>query len=144
MGTTGRFRIATERAKFNYVLSTATDGKYLYMATVPDNLTKNFVISMALEKDMALSAEWTPEGKIIKKGRSLNDLYVTGMTFEDGSLWAVSKNFNVLVRIDPKTQEIVQAWGLPADLKDVRGLVIKDGKVQILNENHLVTLAFPQ
>lgn len=144
MGTTGRFRIATERAKFNYVLSTATDGKYLYMATVPDNLTKNFVISMALEKDMALSAEWTPEGKILKKGRSLNDLYVTGMTFEDGSLWAVSKNFNVLVRIDPKAQEIVQAWGLPADLKDVRGLVIKDGKVQVLNENHLVTLAFPQ
>lgn len=144
IGEIGRSRIDTERAKLNYVASSASDGKYLYMATVPDNLKKNFVISLALEKDMKLSAEWTPEGKIIKKDRNLGDLYVTGMTFEDGSLWAVSKNFNVLVRIDPKAQEIVQAWGLPADLKDVRGLVIKEGKVQVLNENHLVTLAFPQ
>lgn len=144
IGEVGRSRIDTERAKFNYVASSASDGKYLYMTTVPDNLKKNFVISLALEKDTKLSAEWTPEGKIIKKDRNLGDLYVTGMTFEDGSLWAVSKNFNVLVRIDPKTQEIVRARGLPAALKDIRGLVIKDGKVQVLNENHLVTLAFPQ
>ena len=144
IGDIGRSRIGTERAKYNYVLSSASNGKYIFMATVPDNLKKNFVISQALEKAMKLSAEWTPEGALIKKDRSLGDLYVTGMTFAQDSLWAVSKNFNVLLQIDPKTQEIVKAWGLPADLTNVRGLVIEDGHVQVLNNNNLVTLAFPQ
>ncbi len=141
VGGFGRARIDTERAKYSYIHSSATDGKYLYTATVPDNRNKkNFVVSKALMKDWMLSAEFVPESALLKKDRTLGELYVTGMVFEDGKLYAVSKNWNVLVVIDVAAEKVTEAWGLPAELTDIRGLV-KDGDAfEVLETNRVVRL----
>lgn len=137
----GRGRIGTERAKMFYVHSSATDGKYVYMATVPDNKDKKtFVISKALQSDFVLSGEFKPTSDLLKDGRSLGELYVTGMVYEDGRLWAVSKNFNVLIAIDLATEQVVDVKALPADLTDIRGLVKSGDTFEILDGNRIVTL----
>lgn len=137
----GRGRIGTERAKMFYVHSSATDGKYVYMATVPDNKDKKtFVISKALQSDFVLSGEFKPAAEMLKDGRSLGELYVTGMVYEDGRLWAVSKNFNVLIAIDLATESVVDVKALPADLTDIRGLVKSGDTFEILDGNRIVTL----
>ena len=123
VGGLGRARIGTERAKFSYVHSSATDGKYVYLATVPDNKNKSkFVVSKAMMADWTLSAEFEPAADL-KAKRTLGELYVTGMVYEDGKLYAVSKNHNVLVVIDIAKEAVVEAWGLPSDLTDIRGLL---------------------
>lgn len=137
----GRGRIGTERAKMFYVHSSATDGKYVYTATVPDNKDKKtFVISKALQKDFVLSGEFTPAASMLKEGRTLGELYVTGMVHENGKLYAVSKNFNVLVTIDLDEEAIVDVKALPADLTDIRGLVKTGDVFEILDSNRIVTL----
>ena len=137
----GRGRIGTERAKMFYVHSSATDGKYVYMATVPDNKDKKtFVISKALQSDFVLSGEFKPTSDLLKDGRSLGELYVTGMVYEDGRLWAVSKNFNVLIAIDLASEQVVDVKALPADLTDIRGLVKSGDTFEILDGNRIVTL----
>lgn len=140
VGGLGRSRIDTERAKFSYVHASATDGRYIYTATVPDNKNKKkFVISKALQQDWTLSGEFLPAATL-KDGRTLGELYVTGMVYDDGLLWAVSKNFNVLVAIDVREEKIVRTLGLPAELKDIRGLV-KDGDTfEVIDSNRIVRL----
>lgn len=141
VGGLGRARIDTERAKMFYIHSSATDGKYVYTATVPDNKSKTtFVISKTLQKDWQLSGEFKPESKLLKKDRSLGELYVTGMVYEDGRLYAVSKNWNVLVVINIADESVEAAWGLPADLTDVRGLVKEGDRFQVIDANRVVTL----
>lgn len=141
VGGLGRARIDTERAKFSYIHSSATDGRYVFMATVPDNKNKKqFVISKALMKDWMLSGEFVPTAEMLKKDRSLGELYVTGMVYEDGKLYAVSKNWNVLVVIDVAQEAVVEAWGLPEELTDIRGLV-KDGSTfEVIDANRVVKL----
>ena len=111
------------------------------MATVPDNKNKKqFVISKALMKDWMLSGEFVPTAEMLKKDRSLGELYVTGMVYEDGKLYAVSKNWNVLVVIDVAQEAVVEAWGLPEELTDIRGLV-KDGSTfEVIDANRVVKL----
>ena len=143
VGGLGRARIDTERAKFSYVHSSATDGKYVYLATVPDNKNKKkFVISKAMMADWTLSAEFEPTA-VLKDKRSLGELYVTGLVYEDGKLYAVSKNYNVLVVIDIAKEAIVEAWGLPSDLTDIRGLVKKGNSFEVVDHNRVVTLVKP-
>ena len=140
VGGLGRSRIDTERAKFSYVHSSATDGRYIYTATVPDNKNKKkFVISKAMQKDWTLSAEFEPEANL-KEGRTLGELYVTGMVYEAGKLYCVSKNYNVLVTIDVASEAVTNAKALPAELTDIRGLV-KDGDTfEVIDGNRIVTL----
>ena len=139
----GRGRIGTERAKMFYVHSSATDGKYVYTATVPDNKDKKtFVISKALQKDFVLSGEFIPEAAMLKDGRTLGELYVTGMVYEDGKLYAVSKNYNVLVTIDLAKEAVVDVQALPAELTDIRGLVKTADGFEVLDTNRIVTLGY--
>lgn len=143
VGGLGRARIGTERAKFSYVHSSATDGKYVYLATVPDNKNKSkFVVSKAMMADWTLSAEFEPAADL-KAKRTLGELYVTGMVYEDGKLYAVSKNHNVLVVIDIAKEAVVEAWGLPSDLTDIRGLVKKGNTFEVVDHNRVVTLTMP-
>ena len=130
----------TERAKFSYVHSAASDGRYVYTATVPDNRNKKtFVISKALMSDWMLSGEFVPSADL-KEGRTLGELYVTGMVYENGSLFAVSKNHNVLVEIDVAAEKVVNAWSIPAELTDVRGLVKTGDTFEVVDTNRIVTL----
>ena len=129
----GRTRIDTVRAKFNHIASIATDGKYFYTATVPNNKDKNkFVISKISLDDRTLSGEFTPKANL-KEGKSLGELYVTSMSFEGGLLYALSKNHNVIVTIDPKSEEIVAAVAYPSEITNARSLFFKDGKINILS-----------
>lgn len=140
VGGLGRARIDTERAKFSYVLSSATDGRYIYTATVPDNRNhKKFVISKAMMSDWTLSGEFMPSAKL-KDGRSLGELYVTGMVWEDGKLWCVSKNFNLLFVIDVAKESVESAWALPSELTDIRGLVKNGNNIEVLDAQRIVTL----
>lgn len=140
VGGKGRARIDTTRAKMFYIHSSATDGKYVFTATVPDNKDKKtFVISKALMADWTLSGEFKPAAAL-KEGRTLGELYVTGMVYEDSKLYAVSKNFNVLVVIDLATEAVTEAWGLPAEFTDIRGLVKTGDTFEVLDGNRIVTL----
>lgn len=136
-----RGRVETVRAKFHHVMSlTAAGDKYAYMATVPNNRNKSqFVIIKLLQKDMKTSGEFTPSANL-KEGRSLGELYVTGMAAANGKLYAVSKNFNVIVEIDPVAEAVTKTFALPAELTDVRGLIVTEDGFQVLNDNALVTL----
>lgn len=61
------------------------------------------------------SGEFTPSANQ-KEGRSLDELYVTGMAAANGKLYAVSKNFNVIVEIDPVAESVIKTIALLADL----------------------------
>lgn len=136
----GRARLDTERAKFSYVQSSAADGTYVYTATVPDNKNKTkFIISKIMMSDWMLSAEYTPKANL-KEGRTLGELYVTGMAYENGKLYAVSKNFNTLLVIDEPTQTVEAAYSLPAELTDVRGLIKTADSFEVVDHNKLITL----
>ena len=140
VGGLGRARIDTERAKYSYIHSSATDGRYIFTATVPDNRNhKTFVISKALMADWTLSAEFVPDADL-KDGRTLGELYVTGMVYEDGKLYAVSKNFNTLLVIDIAAEEVTAAYAIPAELTDIRGLVKKGNQFEVVDHNKIVTL----
>ena len=141
VGGLGRARIDTERAKYSYIHSSATDGRYIFTATVPDNRNhKTFVISKALMADWTLSAEFVPAADL-KDGRTLGELYVTGMVYEDGKLYAVSKNFNTLLVIDIAAEEVTTAYSIPAELTDIRGLVKNGNHFEVLDHNRIVTLS---
>ena len=140
VGGLGRARIDTERAKYSYIHSSATDGRYVFTASLPDNKNKKtFVISKALMADWMLSGEFVPAANL-KEGRTLGELYVTGMVYEDGKLYAVSKNFNTLIVIDIASERVTAAYGLPADLTDIRGLVKKGNQFEVVDHNRLVAL----
>ena len=144
LGGYGRARIDTERAKFSYVHSSATDGRYVFTATVPDNKNKKkFVISKALMSDWMLSGEFIPAADL-KKDRSLGELYVTGMVYENGKLWAVSKNFNVLLCIDVLGEKVEAVYGLPAEFTDIRGLVKRGNLFDVVDKNRIVTFELTQ
>ena len=98
------------------------------MATVPNNRDhKTFVISKQLMmKDMVTSGEFTPKTSLLKDGRSLGELYLTGMAVYEGKLYAVSKNYNCIF--------------LPESLNDVRGLIVDKDGFKVLNHNVLITL----
>ena len=91
--------------------------------------------------DWMLSGEFVPAADL-KDGRTLGELYVTGMVYEDGKLYAVSKNFNTLIVIDIDSEEVTAAYGLPSDLTDIRGLVKKGNEFEVVDHNKIVTLTF--
>lgn len=137
----GRARIGTERAKFSHIHSSATDNRYIYTATVPDNKNKTkLVISKALMADWTLSGEFLPAADL-KEGRTLGELYVTGMAYDNGKLYAVSKNFNVIVEIDIAAEKVTAAWGIPAELTDIRGLVKTGNTFEVVDNNRIITLS---
>ncbi|MBR8461339.1 disulfide bond formation protein B [Campylobacter sp. faydin G-105] len=129
----GRARIDTVRAKFHHIASVASDERYIYTATVPNNKDQEkFIISKILVADRTLSGEFTPKANL-KDGKTLGDLYITSMIFKDGLLYALSKNHNVIVAIDTKSEEIVKTISFPSDIKNARSLYFNNDKTYILS-----------
>ncbi|MGG7072776.1 disulfide bond formation protein B [Campylobacter sp. 9BO] len=129
----GRGRIDTVRARYNHISGTATDGDYIYMATTPNNKdAKTFVISKISTKDRILSAEFTPIADL-KEGKTLGDLYVTSMAYKDGSLYALSKNHNVVVVIDIASQKVVKSMSFPAEITNARAIILDDKNIKIMS-----------
>ena len=87
-----------------------------------------------------LSVEFEPAAAGLKDSRKLGELYVTGMVYEKGKLYAVSKNFNMLIVINIASESIEVAYGLQADLTNLRGFVKKGNTFEVLDHNRIVTL----
>ena len=129
----GRSRIDTIRAKFNHIASMTNDGTYLYIATVPNNKDKQkFVISKILVKDMVLSSEFTPQANLKEKS-SLGDLYITSMAYKDDKIYALSKNHNIIIIIDPKNEIIEKSLSYPSEISNARSLFFKDNTLYVLS-----------
>ncbi len=129
----GRSRVDTVRAKFHHIASIATDGEYLYTATVPNNKdTRSLIISKILAKDRVLSGEFAPAAEL-KEGSSLGDLYITAMAHKNGKLFALSKNHNVIAVIDIKSQIIERTISYPSEIKNARALLLDGDKTSILS-----------
>ena len=54
---------------------------------------------------------------------------------------SMPKNFNTLIVIDIAREEVTAAYGLPAELTDIRGLVKKGDRFEIVDHNKIVTLS---
>ncbi len=135
-----RGRVHTVRSQYFHIMSFAADDKYAYSTTVPNNKNKTkFNIIKILQKDLTLSGEFTPNAKL-KDKRTLGELYVTGLACDNGKLYAVSKNYNIILEIDLQTEEVTKVYGLPSTLSDVRGLIKTADGFQLVNNNKLVTL----
>ncbi|RAX58664.1 disulfide bond formation protein B [Helicobacter monodelphidis] len=129
----GRGRIDTVRSKFHHVASITNDDAYFYMATVPNNKDKKtFVISKFSLYDRILSGEFTPKANL-KENRSLGDLYITSMMYHDGRIYALSKNYNVIVVIDIKSEEVVEVMSYPKEIQNARAIYFDGEKIQLVS-----------
>ncbi|BCX80079.1 disulfide bond formation protein B [Campylobacter sp. 19-13652] len=134
-----RNRLKTSRSKLNYIQSYANDGKYGYMATIPNGTYTRLFIIKQLNSDKGLEAEYTPElaaNVKLKDGRKLDELYITGLAFNAGRLYAVSKAYNLLLVIDTKEQTITEVVGLPKEILNIQGITfVNDLPVVLSYEN---------
>lgn len=120
-----RTMFQTVRAKTRYIESFAVDKKYSYAITVPDNLKQDFILVKQSNADEFLSAEVIPEIGVnveLKQDRSIGELYTTALAYQDGKLYAASKNFNTIIVINTATDEIIDTYSFPQEIKNIRGL----------------------
>ncbi|MGE0455985.1 MAG: disulfide bond formation protein B [Vicinamibacteria bacterium] len=118
-GERGRGRFATVRARMSYVMSLAYDpaGASFYTASVPSRRYPALVVSRFAREDMTLAEEYRPRlgpGLALSgEKRSLDELYVTGLTFAAGRLYAISASHSTLLAIDPARREVTAARSVP-------------------------------
>jgi hypothetical protein len=86
-------------------------------------------------EDWMLSAETLVKAApslALKKGRTLDDYYVAGLTFHDGKLLALSPRYNTLLVIDPQTAQAVDAFEIEG-LASPRSIFVRDGILNVLD-----------
>jgi hypothetical protein len=133
-----RGRFATVRAKMNYVQSLGYDRgtDSLYTVTVPNRFHRALVISRFAREDMTLSGEHRPRLgaglTLAGKERSLDEYFTTGISIEDGRLYAVSAAFSTLLVFDLHRQELVAAHGLEG-LERPTGLAVRGSQIYVVN-----------
>ncbi len=123
------------RGKYNYVNNLASDGRYIYTVTIPNRWNKKVILQKFDTKDWALSAETVllPSGKLaVKEKRNLQDYYVSGLTYHDGKLYAMSPQYSSILVIDPQTAGVVDVYEVEG-LSSPRSLFVKDGEFNILD-----------
>ena len=104
-----RGRLATMRARMNYVMSVGYDRETdsFYTVTVPNRRHPALVISRFGRGDLTLSEEYHPRvgpGLDLAGGeRSLDEYYVTGVVIDGGRLYAVSAAFRHAAGLRPAT-----------------------------------------
>jgi disulfide bond formation protein DsbB len=115
-----RSRLATMRARMNYVMSLGYDAESdsLYTVSVPNRRHKTLVVSRFDRQDRQLREEFLPRlaadsGLALSaEGRSLDELYVTGIAVEGRRLYALSAAYGTLLVIDLDTAEVVAAYSV--------------------------------
>jgi hypothetical protein len=130
-----RKNMVSIRGKSSYINSMASDGAYLYTVTIPNRWTKKVVLQKFDTKDWMLSAETLVKAApslALKKGRTLDDYYVAGLTFHDGKLLALSPRYNTLLVIDPQTAQAVDAFEIEG-LASPRSIFVRDGILNVLD-----------
>lgn len=145
----GRDRLKTSRAKNFYILSARSDDKYTYMLTVPNNKYKDLYVVEQLNSDKGLAAEWAPDlgsNLSLKNGRSINELYISALALNEGKLYAASKAYNTLIVIDPKEKSIIDVYGLPKELSNIRAITFVNDKLLVVdykdNKNIIYSFSF--
>lgn len=144
-----RNRLNTSRAKNYFVLTARSDDKYTYMITVPNNKYKKLIVIEQLNADKGLSAEFTPEladGVTLKNNRNLGELYISALAIKDGKLYAASKTYNTIIVIDPKPEEIIDTYGIPSEIKNIRAMSFVNDKLMVSSyengKNVIYSLSF--
>lgn len=132
-----------------HVLSMAylPENNSVYSATVPSMKHKKLIISRFDKRDNLLSEEFIPavkDGMTLREGKTLADYYIMGLTAHDGALYAVSKQFSQVLKIDPVSKQITQVYEF-SGIMNPQGITFKDGVMQILSyengENILYSLS---
>ena len=139
-----RSRFGTVRARMMYIQSAAYDPatRSILTVTVPNNKVKRLVVSRFDRRDMTLSEEFTPtlapeSGLALSPKRTLDDLFVTGCTVADGSLYALSAAYSTLVKIDPASHRVVAAYAVPG-LVAPTGLAARGDELYIIGKSGMV------
>jgi disulfide bond formation protein DsbB len=146
-----RSRLSTVRARMMYVQSLAFDpaSRSLYTITVPNAKTQKLTVSRFDRADLTLSEEFllklaADSGlKLAGNKRSLDEYIITGCTFADGLLYAISAAYNTLLIIDPSAHAITAAYAIPG-LADPTGIAIKGSKLYIASAIALTGYAIPE
>ncbi|WP_169753218.1 disulfide bond formation protein B [Campylobacter mucosalis] len=127
--------LLTIRAKKQYVLTLANDGKYMYMISVPNDKVKGQILIKVDIKDRLLSSESVISSALtLKDSRDLKDYYITAGDIMDGKFLAYSKNYNTLLVIDLATAKVIDAYEMP-QIGDISALAIKDDSIFVLTHN---------
>ena len=136
-----RSRFGTVRARMMYIESAAFDPATasIYTVTVPNNKVKRLVVSRFDRRDMTLLEEFTPTlapdaGLALSPKRTLDELFVTGSTVADGSLYALSAAYSTLLKIDLASHRVVAAYAVPG-LVEPTGLAAKGDELFIIGSD---------
>ncbi|MCK3655552.1 disulfide bond formation protein DsbB [Pasteurellaceae bacterium Macca] len=134
---TARGAYNTVRSRLFHTLSMAylPENNSVYSITVPDEHKQKLIISRFDRADNMLSEEFIPKLKAgieLKAEKNIGDYYITGLTAHNGDLYAVSKAFSQVLRIDPRRQEIVEVYQFNG-IKNPQGITFNQDLMQILS-----------
>jgi len=133
-----RSRLATVRARMNYVMSVGYGGDTdsLYTVTVPNRRYPALVISRFARGDLKLSEEYHPRlGAglgLTGEERSLDEYYVTGVAIDGERLYAVSAAYSTLLVFDLRRRELTAAHGLEGPERPT-GLALRSDELYVVN-----------
>lgn len=138
--------VLTVRAKKAYVLSLANDenSEFMYMFSVPNEVSKKVVVIRVDKNDQTLSGESilkADESLKIKNDRDLSDYYITGAVAKDGKILALSKNYNTLLVIDANSMKAIDAYEMP-DIADAHSMTLKGNSLFILSRENDKDMVF--
>ena len=131
-----RSRLATVRARQQYILSVAYDREAdeLVTVSVPSRRHRRLVVSRFDRRDLVLSSEFLPrlsEGlEMAGEDRSLAEYVVTGASAHEGILYAVSAAHSTVLMVDLAFRAVVSAFGV-SGLEHPVGITVRDGDMLI-------------
>lgn len=136
--TRGRF--TTVRAKLMYILGLDYDkeANSYFTLTVPNNKTKKLILSRFDANDRTLSQEdivKVDSSLKVKEGRDLGEFYITAMDVVEDKIYALSRQYNSILVISKETNKVIDIYAFDENIKDPRGLTVKDGKFYILTSS---------
>ncbi len=135
-----RARLATVRARQQYVLSLAYDAAAdeLITISVPSPRHQRLVISRFDRADFLLSSEFLPRLDprltVSAPERGLADYIVTGAVVADGKLYAISAAYSTLLVIDLQTRSVTALYAVPGISKPV-GLAVRGSQLLVADPN---------
>ncbi|MGQ0286714.1 disulfide bond formation protein B [Pasteurellaceae bacterium 22721_9_1] len=134
---TARGAYNTIRSRMFHVLSMAysPESNSVYTITVPNVKKQALIVSRFDKNDNLLSEEFTPTiGPDIlqKEGKNIGEYYITGLTSYKGDLYAVSKQFSQILRINPNTKQITHVYEF-SGIENPQGITFNSEQMQILS-----------
>jgi disulfide bond formation protein DsbB len=140
-----RSRLATVRARQQYVLAAAYDGDAdeLVTVSVPSTRHPQMVVSRFDRRDFVLSSEFLlepgPGLDLADPARTLAEYVVTGGAAADGMLHLVSAAHSTVLIVDPRTRSVAEAYGVPG-LEQPVGIAVREGEWLIAQADRRVAV----